>query len=131
MEERVLAYVMITPDGTELVSKHVHDYVEYTDTQNGKWYMVDGGTDYFKYGESPEFPGVKKTITTNSPFEDIRNYFHWGTYGPKGDYLQPEWKKLKDLGTDHIKAILETQVRLPEYKKQVFKAELAYRESNK
>ena len=124
----VIANVLITPDGTELVSKYRHDYVEYVD-DNKKWYFVDGGTDYFRYGEDPESPAAKKQITNESPFSEIRQYFYWGTYGKNGD--EPlQWKALKDLNTDHIKAILETQKQLPEWRKNIFKAELTWRESN-
>jgi len=34
-----------TPDGKILESKHLHDYVEYRDS-NGNLYFLDGGLDY-------------------------------------------------------------------------------------
>lgn len=41
----------------------------------------------------------------------------WGTYGKNGD--QPlRWVKLKDCETDHLQAILETQINLDKGYKQ-------------
>lgn len=121
-EPQVLAYVLITPDGTELVSKSVHDYIEYTD-KNGKTYMTDGGRDYHHYIKH----GDEKTkcITENSDFEEIRKYTFWGSRGKDGK-SPLVFKPVKDLDTDHIEAILEIK-GLPEWREVVFLTELMYR----
>ena len=128
-EVKVIAYITRTPDGTELVSKSRHDAVYYTDTKNGLQYMTDGGTDYHHFitHEKEEDKPVNIIITVKSPFEEIRKYFFWGTRGVNGD--QPlVFKPLMDLTSDHIEAILDTQKQVPEWRKQIFKAELILRQ---
>jgi len=103
-EPRILASRLRTPDGTILQSFHRHDYVTYTD-KNGKQYMIDGGTEYVRRSAH----GDEEQLTTysDSPHEEIREHFHWGTYGIKGD--QPRrWVKLREMETAHILAILST-----------------------
>lgn len=119
----LLCNAIQTPDGTVLESHHRHDFVKHTD-KNGKDYFIDGGLAYCKrsYNGDEVFVGC----CTDSPFEEIREKFKWGTRGKTGDeplrYIQ-----LKDLTTDHIKAILETQLHIPDAIIEVFEKELAYR----
>lgn len=123
MEKQVIANILITPDGTELVSRHRHDAVFYTD-KNGKQYMTDGGVDYHHYivhGDEKV-----KCITTESLFSEIREYFNWGSRGKDGK-SPLVFKSLKDLDTDHIEAIIETQKQLPEWRVNIFKKELEWR----
>ena len=47
-----------TPDGTILISKHRHDYVEYTD-KNGDYYMIDGGNDYVRKSVNKKKKSIK------------------------------------------------------------------------
>lgn len=46
MERFLIANVLTTPDGTNLVSHHRHDYVTHTDLITKKIYFIDGGIDY-------------------------------------------------------------------------------------
>lgn len=113
-----------TPDGTILESHHQHDYQTHVDTINGKEYMVDGGLSYLRVSADNEYMDL--TLTTEDLHEDIREGFSWGTYGIKGD--QPlKYVFLKNMDTSHIEAILETQKRVPEYMRDVFKDELEWR----
>jgi hypothetical protein len=119
-QPKLLANRWKHPDGTILQSFHRHHYVEY------KGCSVDGGLEYVRISGDLE----NLCVYTDSPFEDIRNRFHWGTYGKDGK--QPlKYKPLKELDSDHIEAIIATQTHLPDYILDVFKMEFVYRESLK
>lgn len=116
-----------TPDGTIVQSFHRHDYKVHVD-KNGFEYMVDGGLDYLRRSVNPGDPAEEISVWTDDPFEKIREAFHWGTRGKDGK--QPlVWKPLKDLDTDHIQAILETQQQVPDHMVEIFKEELNWRKN--
>lgn len=120
----LLISAIITPDGTRLESTHRHDYQTYTDA-NGDEYMLDGGTDYIRRSVNKE-RAADAFVYTDDKHEVIREVFKWGTYGKNGD--QPlEMKLLKSLDTEHIEAILRTQIQLKSHITKVFEDELDYR----
>lgn len=120
MERELLRNSIITPDGTELVSRHTHDFVSHTD-KNGEFYFIDGGLSYIRGSVNKE-SAINNYLYSDDSFERIREEFEWGTYGKNGD--EPlKYKKLKDLDTDHIEAILDKGVSL----KSIFEKELDYR----
>lgn len=122
---QVIANALITPDGTILQSYHRHDYKTYVDTVSGEEYMIDGGTDYCRSNVN-KVAAKYISVTMDDPHETRREWFHWGTRGKDG--RQPlTWKPLKDLDTDHIQAILETQHHIPDYLVGLFVDELEYR----
>ncbi len=122
--ERILLNRMRTPDGTVLTSYSRHDYRTHDDA-NGDMYMVDGGIDYIRRSVN-EIPAEDLTVYVTDVHEENREALYWGTYGKNGD--QPlQWKALKDLDTDHIEAILETQKQVPEWRRELFQDELDYR----
>ena len=124
-EEKIVANRIRTPDGTILESKHRHDYVTYTDA-NGKEYMVDGGTDYLRRIVHDDAPYEELSVYADAPHAVIREVFKWGTRGKDGK--QPlKFVVLKDMTTDHIEAILETQ-NLPGYMRKIFLDELDFLE---
>lgn len=124
---QILVNRIITPDGTELISRHRHDYKTYTDA-NGETYMVDGGSYYLRRNVN-KTPAQEASLYTDSPHEEIREAWTWGTYGPKGD--QPlKLVKLKDLEPDHIDAIIKNCSVTPHIK-QLFNNELEYRKYEK
>lgn len=124
MTAHIVANILITPDGTRLQSYHRHDYKTYTD-KNGKSYMIDGGLDYVRRSAHGDEKVV--TVTTESPFNEIRENFRWGTRGKDGK--QPvQFKPLKELDTDHIVAILETQAQIPDWMRDIFQHELEFRQ---
>ena len=87
--------------------------------------MVDGGLDYLRRSVNAT-PAKDLSIYVTDAHEENREALYWGTYGKNGD--QPlKWKILKDLDTDHIEAILETQWQIPEWKRELFQDELDYR----
>ncbi len=123
--EKLLCNRIRTPDGTILESMHRHDYVCYTDA-NGKEYMVDGGLDYLRRNIHDDAPYEELSLYCNSDHGVIREAFRWGTRGLDGK--QPlTWLVLKDMATDHVEAILETQTHLRDHIRQVFVNELNFR----
>jgi hypothetical protein len=119
---------IITPDGTVLSSYHRHDYKTYTDA-NGHEYMVDGGLDYLRRNVVEEAPHTDISVYDDEPHEKVRNFFHWGNRGKDGK--QPlTWKPVSKMSNNHIDAILETQKQIPNWVRQIFEKELAYREDN-
>lgn len=123
---QVIANALITPDGTILQSYHRHDYKTHIDKVTGEEYMIDGGTDYCRTNVNA-INAEYVQVTMEDPHETRRKWFHWGTRGKDGK--QPlTWKPLKDLDTDHIKAILTTQFHIPDYLIQLFEDELYFRQ---
>lgn len=124
----ILANRIRTPDGTILQSFNQHDFCSYID-KNGKSYAVDGGVAYLRrVCDSDDYEEL--SVFTDDPFEVQREAMHWGTYGINGD--QPlKYIALKDLDTEHIKAILRTQIQVSNERRYVFYNELKYRELGK
>ncbi len=126
----ILKSAIITPDGTELESTHVHDFKMYTDKVTGKEYGIDGGHDYQRLiGDMNDCKVILITSDTVD-FETIRDTFTWGTRGKdvKSKLVQ---KKLKKLSNSHIVAILETQKHISNETRSFFESELEYRKQNK
>lgn len=105
-------------------SKHRHDFV----TCSCGAVSVDGGKDYLRrlgtdYSDLSEITSKEE----EDYFESIRNSFTWGSYGPKGD--QPKYYiLLKDMTTEHINAILDTQWHIKGTAvEEWFKMEIGYR----
>jgi len=113
-----------TPDGTLLESKYRHDCQFHLD-ENGKEYMIDGGLDYVRATAHGDEKLI--TITLDDDHETVREYVQWGTYGPDGN--QPlKLVRLKDMDTDHIKAVLETQGQIRPSLRTAMMSELDYRD---
>ncbi len=114
-----------TPDGTLLQSKHRHDYVTYLD-RNGQEYMVDGGQDYLRRIVQDEYPYEELSLYKEDSIDLLREYFVWGTRGKDGKQ-HLTWLKLKNMTSDHIEAILDTQTHISDTVKELFQRELDYR----
>jgi len=125
---KLLANRIKTPDGTILESMHRHDYKTYID-KNGLEYMVDGGLEYLRRNVQDSAPATEMSVYNTDPHETIREAFKWGTRGIDGK--QPlTYVVLKDMTTDHIEAILETQTHITQEIRQVFIDELEFRYEN-
>ncbi len=79
MDRKVVVSRMRTPDGTILVSKHVHDFVTHKDTKTGEVYILDGGKDYRRESMN-SIPGENVSIYSDDPFEVIRENLCRGTF---------------------------------------------------
>ena len=109
------------PDGTILTSRHRHDFQSHIQ-EDGRYYAVDGGLSYQRVLFSDnEF--INLSITSEDDFEKIRENMEWGTYGKDGK-SPLKYKKLKDLDSDHIFSILETQKQLSQETREIFRREL-------
>lgn len=127
-EPKLIQNAIKTPDGTILKSRTRWDYLAYTDAITGETYMVDGGTDYLRRSVNTT-PATELSVYEGEAFLDVREKLLWKTYG-KNYELLPEGKYLilKDMLTDHICAILETQKHLEgTWVQQCFKDELNFR----
>lgn len=126
MQKQLVANKWQAPDGTILWSKHRHDFVSHVDTTNGKFYAIDGGNDYYRC--LGDFNDLKDLcVYTTDSHEVIRNNFLWKTYGKDGK--QPgKYIALKDMQTEHIQAILETQWHIKgTYVQDIFINEIEFR----
>lgn len=95
-----------TPDGTEIYSRHRHDYRKHDDA-NGETYMVDGGTDYQRRNLNFEFAKDLSQVYEPDNHEHNRQWAHWGTFGKDGEGSL-RWVAVKDMDTDHLEAVLES-----------------------
>lgn len=124
-EPRIVCNRIRTPDGTILESMHRHDFKSHPD-KNGLIYMVDGGLDYLRRNVHDEAPYTELSVYSDSPHDVIREVFKWGTRGKDGK--QPlKYVPLKDLTTEHIEAILETQDHIQQYIRNIFLDEMIFR----
>lgn len=103
--DKILASILITPDGTELRSRHVHDCVGHNDA-NGKYYMLDGGMDYVRSSYNQDEAYITICHKDGHPIK--RNWIEWGAVR-NGKHI---WVKLKHLSCAHIEAILRTQMMI-------------------
>jgi len=114
-----------TPDGTVLISTHQHDFCAHTD-DNGKYYFVDGGTEYLR--RSANGDEVDLSVTTDSPHELIREVVKWtSNLDVDGNPLpKPITRRLSELTTEHVQAIIDTQ-GLSTTSTAIFNTELQWR----
>lgn len=105
-----------------LMSFHQRHFVQKGDA------FVDGGQDGFI-----RFSDVGGFELKRGKLEDVMSYVRenmtWGVSSDKQGNLLPEviYKKIKDLDTDHIQAILLTQKRISKFTKEVLRLELENR----
>lgn len=121
MQRRLIANRWMCPDGTIIQSKYRHDFVSHQDD-----YFVDGGLDYVKLAGCGAARMKDMCVYSDDPHEMKREAFMWGTRGKDGMQLL-QWVVLKDLQTEHIEAIIETQTHIPEHIREMFVDELQYR----
>lgn len=115
-----------TPDGKIITSEHVHDCVTYQDA-NGFEYTVDGGTRYLRRAWSTGAPPAEEiSVYSNHIHQEIREVFKWGTRGVNGD--QPlACIMLAEMSSEHINAVLETQVQISKHVRKIFEDEIKFR----
>lgn len=119
---------MMTPDGTLLISRHRHDYVSHQDKITKDLYFLDGGLDYVRRSVN-DVPAKDLCVFLEDGHDEVRGAVEWGTYGKEGN--EPlRYILLKDMETDHIKAILDSSQRINEAYRKAFKNELTYRKKH-
>lgn len=129
--EAMLYNAVRTPDSTILHSTHGWDYKTHLDAITGEIYMVDSGNSMYYRRSINDVHGVDISVTTESPFEEQRKVFLWGTYGVDG--MTPRTQiALCNMSTEHIEAVLRTQSKIKgTYVEELMQNELEYRLLNK
>jgi hypothetical protein len=126
-ERFLLVNSIQTPDGTVLVSRHVHDYVCHEDSVTGTRYCIDGGNQYLRWST---LGGDYKDLSVYSddPHEKIRAGVERGGRGINGD--EPlTYVTLDKINDDWLKAIIkyEEEFRPANGYIPIYKAEVEYR----
>lgn len=103
MERKLVLSRLKTPDGTILVSRHVHDFVTHKDAVTGEVYILDGGKDYRRESFN-NVPGEDVSIYSDESFDVIREVLERGTFDKDGNRI---WKPICELTDSHLKNILE------------------------
>ena len=99
---KILISRIQTPDGTILTSRYTHDFQSYVD-KNGETYILDGGCEYQRVSLN-KIPAKDISIYENSPFEEIRKIWTWGTFNTDGERI---WVTLDKLTSPHIINIIK------------------------
>lgn len=124
----ILYNAIKTPDGTTLVSEHIHDYKTHVDKVTGEVYMVDGGNAYLRRNNT-KIHAEDLSVTTESSFQDQRSVPFWKTYGKSGKEA-PRKISLKSMEDNHLYAIIETQHHIKgTYVEELINREISYRKS--
>jgi len=108
-----------------IVSYHRHDY-KTCRCPNGA--MVDGGTDYARYGAMDMKKIVHHEVFADDDFQLVRQYATRGSRGKDG--MQPlTYITLKDMDDDYLQAVLEYGGA--EWHLDLIRKEIKYREDEK
>ena len=108
-----------------IVSYYRHDYKTCRCPNRA---MVDGGTDYGRYGAMDMKKIVYHEVFADDDFELVRQYATRGSRGKDG--LQPlTYIPLKDMDDDYLKAVLEYGGA--EWHLDLIRKEIKYREDEK
>ena len=96
---------------------HCNDVIESVHTHDFKFcscksVAADGGKSYLKrLGNPSDYIDLSEVVSEEDEdyFLKARESFTWKSYGKNGEYPEGKYIALKDLTTDHIQAILNTQ----------------------
>ena len=78
MERNLILNRWKTPDGTVLISRHIHDFVSHKDA-NGEDYFIDGGNDYIRMSVNKE-EMENMCVYSDDQFSLIRTVLCRGTF---------------------------------------------------
>lgn len=87
-----------TPDGTILMSEHVHDYRTHQD-KNGEVYFLDGGREYQRTSVNKE-PFKDVSLYLDSDFKEIRKLYKRGTFDKNGARI---WIPICEMSNEHLR----------------------------
>lgn len=148
MDKRIILNSIQTPDGTVLISRHVHDYQTHLD-KNGYTYGVDGGNEYLKRimptlevlpwyvrlwnkitGKKEDNRNyIDLSIMSDAPFEEIRTVYCRGGRGINGD--EPlTWVPLCEMNDEWLKACITYNIKRKmgdSFANEMYKKELDFR----
>jgi hypothetical protein len=103
----------IPSEGVYLKSTYDHDYQWHKWVEGGVEHElgIDGGKSYIRRVMSTGVVYEDWSLYEGDPFPVIAEKFLWKTFGPLGD--QPgRWVPLSQCDTDHLEAILKTQLHI-------------------
>lgn len=130
MKEKILLHNSIkTPDGTILVSKHVHDYVSHIEKITGATFAIDGGQSYQRIISGGKFENL--SVYVGDPHEKVREVVERGGRGIDGD--EPlKYVVLKDISDNWLQAIItyEEKYRPKNMYLPIYREEQVYRKQN-
>ena len=130
MEKQIiLNRVQCRECGEVLTSYNRHDYKTCGCTNET---MVDGGTDYQRYGGlNLDLVDTSSTIYLSEDHEMNRSAAHWGNRGKDG--LQPlSYKSVADMSNSHINNIMrDMEGRIAPWIEKIMVTEQLYRFTNK
>ena len=128
---RLILNSLMTPDGTILTSRHVHDHVSHIDA-NGLMYSNDGGLDYQHRTVQDSAPYTDLSVYADDDYELVRKSFCRGGRGKKGD--EPlKWVPMNEMSDEWLTACIaynEERGMGGGFANQLYKKELEYRETN-
>lgn len=109
---------------TEVISRHGHDM----NSCECGLVFADGGSNYLRRCGEP-YDYIETSIMDNGEHETRRQFIHWGVnYDKDMNRLSSTiFKPIMELESDHIQAILDTQLHISKFYKEIFKQELIYR----
>ena len=108
-----------------IVSYHRHDYKTCRCKNEA---MVDGGTDYVRYGAKDMSKVVHHDVYADDDFEKVRQYATRGSRGKDG--LQPlKYIPICEMDDDYLKAVLNYGGA--EWHLDLIRKEIKYREDGK
>lgn len=121
-----LVYNSITCDecNETIVSYHRHDYKTCSCPNEA---MVDGGTEYLRYGAKNMSKIKQFAVYTDDDFEIVRKYATRGGRGKDGD--QPlTWIPICNMDDDYLEAVLDYGGA--DWHLDIIRKEIAYRLNN-
>jgi len=126
MKDRQIVYnsVKCLVCGETIISYHRHDYVTCSCPNQA---VVDGGTEYLRYGAKDMDKIEIHTVYDTAPFDVVRQYATRGGRGKDGK--EPlKWVKLCDMNDDWLNAVLEYGGA--EWHQNLIKKEIEYRKEH-
>lgn len=104
LEQLVYSTATCKKCGDVLVSRHRHDYVMCTCDNKT---MLDGGTDYQRYGGVDlDLVDTSASVYLTDGFDKCRTVPIWGTYGKDGK--QPlKHVSIADMEDEHLEAVIK------------------------
>ena len=97
MERNLILNRWKTPDGTVLISRHIHDFVSHKDA-NGEDYFIDGGNDYIRMSVNNE-EMENMCVYSDDQFSLIRTVLCRGTFDENNKRI---WIPLCNMSNPHL-----------------------------
>ena len=97
MERNLILNRWKTPDGTVLISRHIHDFVSHK-AANGEDYFIDGGNDYIRMSVNKE-EMENMCVYSDDQFSLIRTVLCRGTFDENNKRI---WIPLCNMSNPHL-----------------------------